>query len=327
MTINFSQFIGELKKIEVDLEMLSNNIDENFDEYTQISENCVSDLEELLRPVQEIDNKIYSDIKDKLNRILQVYKKELEPSFKIINNKFKQLDNNLSKTIKKVDAFNEKAKKSSKNKNTSTKNLLTQSENLTIMDLIKKISGNLEAYRTLIEPINENLNTIQKQIDNIQDYIKALEYSQDMIKLMKSLDDFINKTSTYQSINNINNYNDNNDLLLDKLVYLTGFLKNLNVNETESTKQTQENLEETSDHEIKETDEQESINQDSDQTLELQHKDPQLFLNQFALQKIAELENAYIEDGAENSNLTLDVANGNEVINLSSTTRNLLNYT
>ncbi|MGI9214472.1 MAG: hypothetical protein ACR2HS_02090, partial [Gammaproteobacteria bacterium] len=66
MTINFSQLIGELKKIDAELEILTNNIDEHFNNYIDLSNHCISSLKELHQTTKILTNKNIVEIKDNL---------------------------------------------------------------------------------------------------------------------------------------------------------------------------------------------------------------------------------------------------------------------
>ncbi len=277
MTINFSQLIGELKKIDAELEILTNSIDEHFSNYIDLSNHCISSLKELHQTTKILTNKNIMEIKDNLKHILQTYKKELELPSKNINNKFKQLEKNLNKVSAKFYAINDKPANTSSNKSNKSKISLSLIENQSILDLIKQISNNLEAYKKLMDPVGENLNTIQEQTNNIQNAIKVFESSQEVIKLIKSLDDFIKKNPTYECTAN----NSNIQLLLEKLTFLTNYLKD----SIQNPEKLMEKLVST------------------EENFEIEETNHQLFLNQFTLPKTPELERSFTDDHSENLNL------------------------
>lgn len=278
MTINFSKLIGELKKIDAELEILTNNIDEHFTNYIDLSNHCISSLKELHQTTKILNNKNIVEIKENLKHISQTYKKELELPSKNINNEFKQLEKNLNKVSAKFYAINnEKPSNTSSQKSNKSKISFSPRENQSILDLIKQISNNLEAYKKLMDPVGENLNTIKEQTNNIQNTIKVFESSQEVIKLIKSIDDFIKKNPTSECT--VNNYNI--QLLLEKLTFLTDYLKDLIQIPEKSMKKlvaTEENL-------------------------EIEEMNPQLFLNQFTLPKTPALERSFTDDHSENLNL------------------------
>lgn len=306
MTMIFSQLMIELKKNEIEIEILSNNGNANLTDYITISENCISSLKELNQSTHNLDNKNPKEIKDHLNRILQIYKKELEPTCKIINNKLKQIDNNLSKIVKKVDSINEKSTKSSSNKSKQSKILLTSTEHQTIINFIEKISNVLEEYKNKFVPVNKNLNIIQEQIANVKDYIRFLEYSEDTIKLIKSIDYFIEKISAPSTF--IDNKHENNELLLNKLIYLTIILKDLNVNPEQPKGEKAKDF-------ITNPTEQNEENIDP--------KEPQLLLTQFIRQNATDDEKHFLT--TETSGKDSILKENSENINLDLSSQEIVN--
>jgi hypothetical protein len=124
----------------------------------------------------------------------------------------------------------------------------------------------------------ENLNTIREQTNNIQDAIKVFESSQEVIKLIKSLDDFIKKNPSSECTIN----NSNIQLLLEKLIFLTSYLKDIIQSPEKSTENlvsTEENLE-------------------IEENLEVEKVNSQLFLNQFTLEKTQVLEKSFINENS-----------------------------
>lgn len=225
MTTNFSQLMGELKTIEVELEILANYIDQNFHIYIDLSNNCINKLTELDQAIKNSTNTNINDIKQNLNNILQICKKELEIPYKNALKRIEQLNSNLNKISIKANSFEEKHKEIASNIDNKSKKrtirIMTKEENQIINDLIKQVYKNLNGYEQLIEPIATNLTTIKEQENHIKEILKGFEGTKELIKLIDHLDMFVKKSCDFKFTNN----EEYIDLLSNKLINLYNHLQ------------------------------------------------------------------------------------------------------
>ena len=217
----FAKLMGNMKELEIELEKVSNELDENFNNYLEINKQINQILSNLLEAATDLDEKKFHQIKKQLHDSIFTFKKELAQPIKNILKKLTQIENNINKLQSKVAEINTPKEHT---KSQTKPMVISELEQKTLINILGNFSGEIIGYKKLLDPVLENISVTQEKFNSIKSKLELYTEHKEETKLTKQVNQFSNKLQIGEYIE-ANNY----ITLLKELKNLENLINNLNI--------------------------------------------------------------------------------------------------